>query len=110
MGDASDAIRSGRVEIVDDEGRIRLAVGRLERDDDLFGIQLFDKAGRERAWLLLDSSGPRVGLDWLGNTGAELYVLEGPQAAGGGPRLVLCDDTGTPVHAWSVDSDDRPAH
>ncbi|MBI2170231.1 MAG: hypothetical protein HYU28_12155 [Actinobacteria bacterium] len=97
-------VRGHRLELVDALGRVRIAAGETDGASPGFGLELFDARGRSRAWLLIDEGGPRLGLDYNGNTGIEAYVLEGPEAVGEGPRVAVCDRDGVPVLAWPAET------
>ncbi len=101
-------VRGNRLELVDETGRVRIVAGEIEGPDPAYGLELLDVAGRSKAWLLADGAGVRFGLDYLGSTGIEAYVLEGSEAVGEGPRVVVCDCDGVPVLTWPADQPPGP--
>jgi len=103
----ADLVRARRIEVVDDEGRPRAVVGRLETPDpadEVFGIALLDAAGRLRLWLALDPTGPKQVFDLRGNIQLALGVNDPtPDALRVGAFLHVNDLDGLPVHSWEVD-------
>jgi hypothetical protein len=100
-------IRAQRLEIVDDEGRVRAALA-ADRDnhegDDIVGLELFAATGETRAWLLDVGGVVQLALALHGN---QVAVLESVPRSGGSATtsLVLCDGPGRPVARWSVGAD-----
>jgi hypothetical protein len=106
--EAVDLVRSRRVELVDDAGRVRAILGNLggEEERALFGLALVDDNGRQRVWLSLDENGPALAFDQSGNTAIHLGVNDAaPDATHVGAVLHLCDARGNPALSWRVEDD-----
>lgn len=72
-------VRTERIEIHDESGRVRIIIGRMEpdhHDDGLFGVVVRSAGGRDRVWVLAEERTAEVGLDWRGNTVAALSVSD----------------------------------
>lgn len=106
--DASAVVRTRRLEIVDNNGRVRavLAADRDPYEDDVtvIGLELLDEDGSARAWLV-DVGG--VAQLALALGGDQVAVLESVSHDDGTSTaaLVLCDASGRPVMRWAVQSD-----
>lgn len=88
MAEASDVVRTRRIEVVDDEGQVRVVLGYLgEGDGPVYGMSLRDEHGHERLWVLHDRADAEVGLCHRGNIAAALTVSEWGQ-----PFLYMGDD------------------
>lgn len=100
-------LRARRLEIVDDQGRVRAAIG-AERDryegDVTVGLELLDEAGSARAWLVDVCGVAQLALALGGN---QVAVVESVSHDDGTSTaaLVLCDASGRAVIRWSVQSD-----
>lgn len=109
MAPEADAgvLRARRLEIVDDQGRIRASIA-ADRDpyegDVTVGLELLDEDGTARAWLV-DVCG--VAQLALALGGDQVAVLESVSHDDGTSTvaLVLCDASGRPVVRWAVQSD-----
>lgn len=109
MAPEADAgvLRARRLEIVDDQGRIRASIA-ADRDpyegDVTVGLELLDEDGRARAWLVDVCGAAQLALA-LG--GDQVAVLESISHDDGTSTvaLVLCDASGRPVARWAVQSD-----
>ena len=89
MAEGSDVVRTRRIEVVDDEGRVRAVLGLLgQGDGETFGLVVRDGQGRDRAWVVAEAVTAEVGLDSGGETVAALTV-----DSLGGPDLFLADGT-----------------
>lgn len=74
-GTTEDVVRTRRVEVVDEQGRVRAVVGRVGRaEGDVFGVTVIDSHGRQRVWVVAEDSWAEVGLDHEGDTAAALGV------------------------------------
>lgn len=100
-------LRARRLEIVDDQGRVRAAIA-ADRDpnegDATVGLELLDEDGSARAWLADMGGAAQLGLALDGNQVAVLQSIshhDGTSTV----ALVLCDATGRPVVRWAVQSD-----
>ena len=77
MAEATDVVRTHRVEIIDNEGRVRLLLGLVGRGaDEMWGVVVRNERGRDRAWLATDGPAAVVGFDHAGNLVASLGVDE----------------------------------
>lgn len=79
MAEASDVVRTRRLEVVDDEGNVRVLAGLIHRDEmtTIYGLVVRDANGRDRAWVYeYDDGGAEVVLDFGGNTVASLGVSD----------------------------------
>ncbi|MEX2548445.1 MAG: hypothetical protein WD830_11775 [Chloroflexota bacterium] len=108
--EAVDVVRARRFEVVDADDRLRAVFGELatvESANEMFGIELFDRAGSARAWLL-DEAGVGVQLVFAIG-GNQVLVVEAtddtPHVTVPGVAVLLCDGSGAPVMAWRVSSD-----
>lgn len=109
MAPEADAgvLRARRLEIVDDQGRVRAAIA-ADRDpyegDVTVGLELLDEDGGARAWLV-DVCG--VAQLALALGGDQVAVLESVSHDDGTSTvaLVLCNASGRPVVRWAVQSD-----
>lgn len=109
MAPEADAgvLRARRLEIVDDQGRVRAAIA-ADRDpyegDVTVGLELLDEDGSARAWLVDVCGSAQLALA-LG--GDQVAVLESTAHDDGASTvaLVLCDALGRPVVRWAVQSD-----
>jgi hypothetical protein len=108
-GGAGGVARVRRVEVVDDEGRVRLILGELGGLGPtlpVFGVAVVDAAGRHRSWLALDETGPALVFDQGGNGVIYLGVNDvGSGAVGPGPYFNLADPEGDPRVGWRVAPD-----
>jgi hypothetical protein len=106
---AGDVARVRRVEVVDDEGRVRLILGELGGLGPtlpVFGVAVVDAAGRHRSWLALDETGPALVFDQDGNGVVYLGVNDtGSDSVGPGPYFNLADPEGDPRIGWRVSPD-----
>ena len=87
---SENLIRTRRLEVVDDKGRVRVAVGLIGQDEQttIFGVVVRDVNGRNRAWAIdYDDGAAEFGLDWGGNTVAALSVDDS-----GEPSLYLAEE------------------
>lgn len=74
-GTTADVVRTRRVEVIDEQGRVRAVVGRIGRaEGDVFGVTAIDTRGRQRVWVVAEDSWAEVGLDHGGDTAAALGV------------------------------------
>jgi len=89
MAEASEVVRTRRVEVVDEEGRVRAVLGLIGKDEfsTIWGLVVRDQDGRDRAWVLHDREGAEVALDFGGNTVASLSVSDT-----GEPGLFLAEE------------------
>jgi len=103
------AVRTRRLEVVDDEGRVRAVLGPLDSPDPTaapFGLALLDPIGRPRVWLSLDVTGPSQVFDLAGNNVVSLGVNDPTaDALHVGGYLHMTDLDGTPAFGWQVDED-----
>jgi len=105
-GDGAERLRVRRLEVVDDDGRVRVVVGELEdplRDDPVFGITVLDATGHPRVSAGLAPDGAWLALEVEGNA----VVVLGATEAGADPiephsYLVLSDRRGLPGIGWRV--------
>lgn len=90
MAEVSGVVRTRRVEVVDDGGRVRAVIGLIGRDEQttIFGLVIRDANGRDRAWVYdyIDGAA-EIALDWGGDTAASLGVSDT-----GEPYLFLAED------------------
>lgn len=87
MAEVSDVIRTRRLEVVDERGRVRVVLGFIGRGEGpIFGVAIQDESGRGRVWMLHDGAAAEVGLDHGGNVVAALSVADN-----GTPSLFLED-------------------
>ena len=109
MAPEADAgvLRTRRLEIVDDEGRVRASIA-ADRDpyegDVTVGLELLDENGSARAWLVDVCGAAQLALALGGDQVAVLESIshdDGTSAV----ALVLCDASGRPVLRWAVRSD-----
>lgn len=99
-----DVVRARRVEVVDDEDRVRLVLG--EMGDGVAGISVRSAEGRERASLLVHDTGVSLAFKADGDEVLVLGVIDHVPAAGDpGAFIVLCDVDGAPVLRWQVEPD-----
>lgn len=90
MAEASDVVRTRRLEVVDDEGRVRVLAGLIGQDEQttIFGLVVRDRNGRDRAWVYDYIDGAvEIALDWGGDTVASLGVSDT-----GEPYLFLAEE------------------
>jgi len=92
-----EVLRAKRVELVDDEGRVRAVLGPVHREEGqaVLGLSLHDESG-ERAWFTTGPSGPDLGMARDGDEVVLLGVVEGPGIVIDGPRFMLLDRRGVP--------------
>jgi hypothetical protein len=77
VAEASDVVRTRRIEVVDEEGRVRVVLGLLGHGEvPIFGLRVRDENGRDRAWVQHDGAAAEVGLDFGGDTVASLSVSD----------------------------------
>ena len=100
-------LRTRRLEIVDDQGRIRASIA-ADRDpyegDVTVGLELLDEDGSARAWLVDVCGTAQLALALGGDQVAVLESIshdDGTSAV----ALALCDASGRPVVRWAVQSD-----
>jgi hypothetical protein len=87
MAEASDVVRTKRVEVVDERGAVRVVIGLITAgEEEVVGIVVRDERGRDRAWLLHRGASAEVGLDHGGDTAAALAVADDGEA-----RLFLAE-------------------
>ena len=107
-------VRTRRLEIVDDNDRVRVVVGRLGtggRDEAVIGIAVLDGRGSSRVSLSLDACGPALVFGQDGNNVVYLGVDDGEtEAANPGPYVELCDREGATAIGWRVDRDGTVVH
>lgn len=86
-------LQTERVEIVDGQGRTRVAIGLLGPEADP-GIALYDEAGNERVSLALDFGGPLLSFA-LGGFGVMDIGVSDPED---------CEGDATPArsYGWSI--------
>ena len=97
MAEATGVVRATRVEVVDGEGRVRAVLGTLHADDDdeVVGLVLRDRSGRDRAWLVVMSDGAaEVAVEHAGNVVASVTA-----SADGLGRVAVFDGRGVVVEA-----------
>jgi hypothetical protein len=103
----ADVVQARRIEVLDDDGRVRVVVGRLEAPDpaiEVFGVALLDHNGRPRVWLALDATGPSQVFDLNGNNLIAVGVNDPTaDALHVGAFLHVNDLDGLPVYGWEVD-------
>ena len=102
-----DVVRARRYELVDRQGRLRGIFGEFPSPDhavpSIYGVCLFDAAGRQRAFLCLDYMGPKLVFDSGGNNALELGVDDDVfDACKVGVYGFATDGRGTPVIAFHV--------
>lgn len=102
-------VRASRFEVVDDEGRVRAVLGRLDtipgRPPDI-GLTLLDAEGRRRLWVAIEPTGPVVVLDQGGNAAVELGVHDAVEDGSHvGAYIVVADRDGRPAAGWRVADD-----
>ena len=112
MGDAvppSDVVRTTRIELVDEAGRVRAVLGRLDTSEPgtpAFGLALLDEAGCQRAWLTLERDGPVLAFDLAGNCVLTLGVDDPiDEDFRVGAYLHMADRSGNTVLGWHVEED-----
>lgn len=102
-------VRARRVEVVDDEGRLRAVLGEVARPAQQapsFGLVLYDEHGRARLWAAVEDTGPVLVLDQDGNVGVEVGVHDpNDDTDHVGAYIVLNDADGTPAAGWRVEAD-----
>ena len=78
MAEVSDVVRTRRVEVVDEQGRVRAVLGLIGQDESstIWGLVVRDQNGRDRAWVIHDRELAEVALDFGGNTVASLTVSD----------------------------------
>lgn len=95
---------AGRVEVVDEEGRVRAVMGDLSGSAPGWypGVALLDEYGIHRVWLLLSETGPTLSFGEEGNVVLELGVADrgDPQTQTPGPYVLLCERHGQAM--WAV--------
>lgn len=90
----TDVIRTKRIEVVDDEGRVRAVLGWLWKgDDNMHGVGVYGDTGHMLGWVAAGTE-PEVGLAHGGNVVAVLQV-----GGEGGGELFLADPNGGPIEA-----------
>jgi hypothetical protein len=109
MAPQTDAgvLRAQRLEIVDDQGRVRASFATNRDPNDgkaSVGLELLDEDGSARAWLVDVGGAAQLALA-LG--GDQVAVLESMSHDDGTSTvsLALCDASGRPVVRWAVQSD-----
>lgn len=115
MGDAPvvDVVRARRYELVDDDGRLRAVIGRLDRATEqaypTYGLALVgDDGATYRAEFAMDPSGVSLSIELDGNELVALGVSDpGADANRVGAHLRLSDLDGTGVLHWEVLEDGR---
>ncbi|HEX7166695.1 MAG TPA: hypothetical protein VF230_06920 [Acidimicrobiales bacterium] len=97
-------VRARRIEIVDDGGRVRAAVGvGVPRAEESVGVWLYDPDGNERVALVLHPTGPSLELVRGGNIAVHIGVADAvDDVAEPGPAVLIHDDHGVPVAGWAV--------
>lgn len=90
MTEAIHVLRTARVEVVDHKGRVRVVIGALTDEPDLFGVSVRDRFGHERLYLVTDEDDfCQAGITAGGNN------LAGADAAADGRvSLFLADSNG----------------
>jgi hypothetical protein len=105
----SEVLQTRRIEVVDEQNRVRLVLGLLRRSEGAegaFGLSILDTTGRVRVWLALEETGPTLVFDESGNAVLQLGVDDpSPDSLRTGSFLHLGDAAGRPVLSWQVDSD-----
>lgn len=83
MAEASEVTRTRRVEVVDEEGRVRVLLGLIGRDteSEIWGLVVRDENGRDRTWIVHDGPVAEVALDFGGDTVASLCVGDDGEAS-----------------------------
>lgn len=104
---SSDAVRTRRVEIVDEHGTVRGCLGMLgtdANDTEHFGLELRSKNGTARVSMLLDDDDPLFLVEHRGNTRVVAGLERSPdgddpddEVVHGGAYMFWCDDDGRPV-------------
>ncbi|MBI2168935.1 MAG: hypothetical protein HYU28_05470 [Actinobacteria bacterium] len=104
-----DVVRAHRFEVVDAEGVTRAVLGSLDHPsgDGGWGLGLYERDG-ERGWLATGPLGPGLAFVSAGNEVVAVGIVEGPDAAIPGPRLVLCDADGFPILSLHVPAGELP--
>lgn len=75
MAEATEVVRTRRIEVVDDRGRVRVMIGMVGLGEGpIFGLVVQDENGRDRAWVQHEGPAAEVGLDHEGDTVAALRV------------------------------------
>lgn len=71
-------LRTRRVEVVDEAGRVRVVIGKLGPTPDgaVYGLAVLNEHGRHHIWVVSDGLWAEVGLDHEGNTVAAFSVSD----------------------------------
>lgn len=100
-------IRARRLEILDEEDRVRTAIGiRDDGGSEYVGLQVFDADGSARAWLL-DVPGDGIQLSFA-VAGNQILVVSANDEGGeldAGASVTLCDRDGQQALSWHVGPD-----
>ena len=99
-------VRTTRLEIVDDAGRVRASFGDAADGAagyDSFGLVLYAPDGKRRAALSIDTTGPTLVFDQHGNNALSMGVDDpATEADPAGPYLSVLDGRGTSVFRVTV--------
>jgi hypothetical protein len=99
-------LRVGRLEVVDDRGRVRVVVGGVGGDDYSPGVAIHDPQGGERATLALFEPGPCLAFSLRGNDALLLGVDDpDPLAMAPGPYVSLLHEGVDVAIGWRVDEE-----
>jgi hypothetical protein len=104
-----EVVRARRVEIVDDEGNVRVVLGQLDGPEvgqPTLGLSVLDADGQPRISALLTSEGPTLLLEMDGNGVLQLGVDDPtPEAMRTGSFIQLSAPDGRPALGWQVEED-----
>ena len=101
-----ECVRTSRLEIVDEGGRLRAVLGCLPSPDrtmPVFGLAILDPddQSRPRTWLSIDRTGPKLVFDLAGNDVLTLGVHDPTDDATRiGAFAVLTDEEGIPIREF----------
>jgi hypothetical protein len=102
-------VRTQRLELVDDEGRVRIVVGNLapaEEDRYSPGVSLRSAEGDERITLALGDDGPALRFTLAGDDALLVGVDDpSPDTTTTGPYLELLGRSGRVALGWRVSDD-----